>query len=81
MDCVYVLYMPLLLTDLTGNFQVASTFKVHLLAYMFTFYIFPTIKVMSLLAQIQHNGLTSSLAMIKLLYKKYWSSIGGSTPK
>ena len=40
MDCVYVLYMPLLLTDLTGNFQVGSTFKVHLLTYIFTFYMF-----------------------------------------
>ena len=40
MDYVYVLYMSLLLTDLTGNFQAASTFKVHLLKYIFTFYIF-----------------------------------------
>ena len=76
MDWVNVLYMPLL-TDLTGNFQVASMFEVQK-------YSNNTSK-MSLLAQIQQNGLTSSnlkeLAMIMLPYKKYWSSVGGSTPK
>ena len=85
MDWVSSLYMPLL-TDLTGNFQVAYMFKVHLHTYIFPFSIFSNNKSkMSLLALIQQNGLTSSntkeLAMIMLLYKKYWSSIGGSTPK
>jgi len=66
MDWVNVLYVPLL-TDLTGNFQLGSMFKVQK-------YSNSTSK-MSLLAQIQQNRLTSSnlkeLPVIMLPYKNY----------
>lgn len=77
MDWVNVLFMPLL-SDLSGNFQVNSMLKVQNDSNYNT-------SKMSLLAQIQQNGLTSSnlkeLVMITHPYKKYWSSVGGSTPK